>query len=152
MFEQYRKDYSNIDDVLDKVIDKGIDYLDDIDKDILDQLDSKKSCFGFCNIGIIHQNRQSLKQALKKRVSYWNIHSNDLSVNRRYQVFDKSNIKDLFKLFYFIFSSITMIIPIFQSLKGYYYSKNIIWFIHPLICICFFLAYSIGVFKKTMRL
>ena len=36
MFEQYRKDYSNIDDVLDKVIDKGIDYLDDIDKDILE--------------------------------------------------------------------------------------------------------------------
>lgn len=36
MFEQYRKDYSNIDDILDKVIDKGIDYLDDIDKDILE--------------------------------------------------------------------------------------------------------------------
>ena len=36
MFEQYRKDYSNIDDVLDKIIDKGIDYLDDIDKDILE--------------------------------------------------------------------------------------------------------------------
>ena len=31
MFEQYRKDYSNIDDVLDKIIDKGMDQLDDID-------------------------------------------------------------------------------------------------------------------------
>jgi RNA processing factor Prp31 len=36
MFEQYRKDYSDIDDILDKIIDKGIDYLDDIDKDILE--------------------------------------------------------------------------------------------------------------------
>ncbi len=36
MFEQYRKDYSNIDDVLDKIIDKGMDQLDDIDKDILE--------------------------------------------------------------------------------------------------------------------
>ena len=36
MFEQYRKDYSNIDDVLDKIIEKGMDQLDDIDKDILE--------------------------------------------------------------------------------------------------------------------
>ena len=35
MFEQYRKDYSDINDVLDKIIDKGMNYLDDIDKDIL---------------------------------------------------------------------------------------------------------------------
>lgn len=39
MFEQYRKDYSSIDDVLDKIIDSGMDYLDDIDKTILKETD-----------------------------------------------------------------------------------------------------------------
>ena len=36
MFEEYRKEYSSIDDVLDKIVDKGIDYIDDIDKEILE--------------------------------------------------------------------------------------------------------------------
>ena len=35
MFEEFRKDYSSTDDVLDKIIEKGIDYIDDIDKEIL---------------------------------------------------------------------------------------------------------------------
>ena len=36
LFENFRKDLTSIDDVLDKIIDKGIDYLDDIDKNILE--------------------------------------------------------------------------------------------------------------------
>jgi RNA processing factor Prp31 len=35
MFEEFRKDYSSTDDVLDKIIENGIDYIDDIDKEIL---------------------------------------------------------------------------------------------------------------------
>ena len=37
LFEKFRKDLTSTDDVLDKIIDKGIDYLDDIDKNILDK-------------------------------------------------------------------------------------------------------------------
>ena len=36
MFRKYRIDVTSTDDVLDKIIEKGIDYLDDIDKDILE--------------------------------------------------------------------------------------------------------------------
>ena len=37
LFEKFRKELTSTDDVLDKIIDKGIDYLDDIDKSILDK-------------------------------------------------------------------------------------------------------------------
>ena len=37
MVKQYRIDMTSTDDVLDKIIDKGMDYLDDIDKEILDK-------------------------------------------------------------------------------------------------------------------
>ena len=36
MFTKFRKESTSTDDVLDKIIEKGIDYLDDIDKDILE--------------------------------------------------------------------------------------------------------------------
>ena len=36
LFERFRRELTSTDDVLDKIIDKGMDYLDDIDKDILE--------------------------------------------------------------------------------------------------------------------
>ena len=36
LFENFRKEMTSIDNVLDKIIDKGMDYIDDIDKDILE--------------------------------------------------------------------------------------------------------------------
>ena len=35
LFEKFRREMTSVDDVLDKISMKGIDYLDDIDKDIL---------------------------------------------------------------------------------------------------------------------
>jgi hypothetical protein len=37
MFELYRLDYSSKDDILDKIVDNGIDYLDPIDLEILNK-------------------------------------------------------------------------------------------------------------------
>jgi hypothetical protein len=34
-FEKFRKELTSIDDVLDKISEKGIDYIDDIDKEVL---------------------------------------------------------------------------------------------------------------------
>ena len=36
LFENFRKEMTSIDNVLDKIIDNGMDYLDDIDKEILE--------------------------------------------------------------------------------------------------------------------
>lgn len=36
LFEKFRKELTSTDDVLDKIIDKGMDYLDEIDKEILE--------------------------------------------------------------------------------------------------------------------
>ena len=35
MFEEFRKDYSSVDDILDKIVENGMDSLDEIDKTIL---------------------------------------------------------------------------------------------------------------------
>ena len=35
LFEKFRKELTSIDDILDKISEKGIDYIDDIDKEIL---------------------------------------------------------------------------------------------------------------------
>ena len=35
LFEKFRKELTSIDDILDKISEKGIDYIDDIDKEVL---------------------------------------------------------------------------------------------------------------------
>ena len=124
----------------------------DINFDILNSLKDSKNCFGFCNNKIIHQNGQNLMDTLKKRVSYWNLHTNLLSKKRRYKVFDSSKFRDVIKLIYFSISSITFIVPFIQSIKGYYLTRNFLWFIHPFVCFFFFLAYSVGIFKRITKL
>ena len=124
----------------------------DINLDILRYFNDQENCFGFCNESIIHQNRQNLYKVLKKRISYWDIHTNSLSKQRRYKVFDIAKPRDVLNLIFFTFSSITFIIPFLQSLKGYYLTKNFLWFMHLFVCFFFLLAYSIGILKKITRL
>jgi hypothetical protein len=35
VFNEFRKEFTSVDDILDKISEKGIDYIDDIDKEIL---------------------------------------------------------------------------------------------------------------------
>ncbi len=124
----------------------------DINLDILNYFKKEENCFGYCNDIIIHQNKQSLYKALKKRISYWNVHTNILSSKRRYKVFDKTKPYDVINLVFFIIASVTFIFPVLQSIKGYYLTKNSLWFLHPFVCFFFFLAYSIGILKKVINI
>jgi len=117
----------------------------DINFDILHYYNKKELYYAICNNSIIHQNRQNFAKVLKKRVSYWNTHSNKLSIKRRYKVFDISKMSDNIKLLYFFIASVTFIIPLLQSIKGFFNTRNIYWFFHPIACLGFVISYSIGV-------
>jgi len=124
----------------------------DINFDILQHFKSDKLCFGFSNQKIIHQSNQSLMKILKKRVSYWDMHTNLLSKKRRYRVFNGKEFNDIIKLIFFIISAITIIMPTYHSIKSYVKTKNKLWFIHPIICFSFFLAYSLSILRKILKI
>ena len=89
---------------------------------------------------------------LKKRVSYWDMHTNLLSKKRRYRVFNGKEFNDIIKLIFFIISAITIIMPTYHSIKSYVKTKNKLWFIHPIICFSFFLAYSLSILRKILKI
>lgn len=72
-----------------------------------------------------------------------------LTFKRKYKIYDPK--KDKGKLFkYFIFS-ITFVVPLWDSTKGFLRVRDIAWFLHPFMCLAFLVIYSIPVLKGGIK-
>lgn len=104
---------------------------------------------------IIHDTAVSFYTFLKKRVLYMRLYYDKRAADRRYKVFDPSRIEDIVNLLLFIFFSITLLQPLFFSIRGYIKKRDIAWFLHPIFCLSITAAYAIamlfryGVKSKT---
>jgi len=81
---------------------------------------------------------------LKRRMMFvkqYHLSKNNTSLNklRRYSVYEK---KDFWKLILFILISVTFVVPILDSLRGYLKIRDAAWFIHPILCFGFVILYS----------
>lgn len=84
-----------------------------------------------------------------KRYKYLNdIYMRDFR-KRDYHVFDPK--KDLVKLTLFCLSSMTLLYPIYFSIKGFLKKKDVAWFLHPLVCTGIFWVYSFSVIKNLFN-
>lgn len=63
---------------------------------------------------------------------------------RRYSVYEK---KDAARLIYFIIISLTIIKPLYDSVKGYLKVRDPAWFLHPLMCFGMVVVYGYTIFK-----
>lgn len=68
---------------------------------------------------------------------------------RRYSLYEK---KDFWKLVYFVIISLTLVIPIFDSLRGYRKIHDIAWFAHPVLCFGFVVLYGYVVIEHQIKL
>jgi glycosyltransferase involved in cell wall biosynthesis len=102
---------------------------------------------GFCHhgivkCGIIHSTGETFAKNITKRISYMRVHREGLKNMRRYKVFDSSDRQDVMNLGKFIFYTLTLVEPLYLSIKGYLKIKDRAWFIHPFVCIGFLFAYA----------
>lgn len=63
----------------------------------------------------------------------------NLQKARRYSLYEK---KDFWKLIYFIVISLTLLIPLIDSLRGYRKIHDNAWFLNPILCFGFVLIYG----------
>lgn len=68
---------------------------------------------------------------------------------RRYSVYQKG---DFLKLIFFILISITFIIPLIDSIRGFVKVRDVAWFIHPIICVGFVLMYGYVIIEHQFRI
>lgn len=104
---------------------------------------------------IFHETADNFKRFFQKRRNYMIEHYQNLFPKRRYKIFDPGNLSDFFKLFIFIIFSLSVVEPLFQSLRGYIKKKDVAWFIHPAVCLGILLVYGqsliYGIITKLVK-
>lgn len=110
--------------------------------------------YGIVKNSIIHATGNiSFMTSLKKRLVYMKKHTQDMSSNRRYSIYNSKKIIDNLKLVKFIFITISSIVPFYDSLRGYLRIRDFAWFLHLPMCwgtlVVYTLACIESFFKKT---
>ncbi|MFC1655711.1 glycosyltransferase [Patescibacteria group bacterium] len=119
---------------------------------IYDLLEKGHDRIAIVKDSIWHKTGGSFKGLLKKRLSYFNMHSQKLGERRRYKLFDPKNKKDVFNLLKFCLYSVTFVKPLYDSIKGFVHKRDFAWFIHPYACFLFFLAYTTVTLKSAVSI
>jgi len=107
--------------------------------------------YGFVKNGIIHATSETVLKSFAKRIRYMKKHHNQLSALRKYRVFDSRSRKDILGLGLFILFSITILKPLYDSIRGFLKIRDIAWFLHPFICFSFTAAYGMSLVSGFLK-
>jgi len=102
----------------------------------------------FVKNDIVHDTSGNLAGLIRKRISYFTEHHVKLGAKRRYKVFDSENSRDLLLLLLFIVYTVTIIKPFFDALRGFLKKPDLAWFLHPVVCWCFFYVYGRAIIQS----
>jgi len=98
--------------------------------------------FGFVKNSVIHRTSNgSLLRWMGKRIGstedcYFS------KVPRKYRVYDPHSLQDNLNLLKYIIYSLTIIKPLYDSLRGFIKKHDIAWFVHPVMCVAMLYTYS----------
>ena len=97
---------------------------------------------------IWHRTSENLISFLIKRYKYARDLFSDRQ-DRRWKIIDGN--EDCWRLFLFIIFTITIIEPLWVSIRGYSRVRDLAWFYHPIVCIGFLITYSILAFRNLFK-
>ncbi len=97
---------------------------------------------------IIHMTHSQFFSFLRRRMYFVEKYYYEESKKRRYSIYNPK--EDNLKLLYYILISLTIIKPLFDSLRGYLKLRDSAWFVHPFMCFCMVFAYGIPVIKSSI--
>lgn len=104
--------------------------------------------YAFIKDSIVHLTNSSLISFLKRRVQFVDqFYVNNQNL-RRYSVYYP---EDKWRLLLFIIYAVTIIRPLFDSIRGFLKVRDLAWFIHPLMCFTVVCLYGYAVVKRTLK-
>lgn len=98
--------------------------------------------YGIVKEGIIHLTGNTFWGFLRKRMAYMRQYYFKSKRARRYKLYTP---RDRWALLKFILYSLTVIKPLWDSLKGYRKVRDRAWFLHPLACLSIVVIYGFSV-------
>lgn len=108
--------------------------------------------FAVVNTDVIHDTAVSLSFLMKKRIAFLSSYYLKTGVKRRYLIYDPSQAGDRWKLFLYIFYTVTLVKPLLDGLRGFFYLPDPAWFLHPVVCWVYLYAYGAATIKKMFVL
>ncbi len=98
--------------------------------------------FGVVKNSIIHVQNPNVIDLVKRRVEIKKIYYDNKRGKRKYLVFNPSNKDDLKNLVLYVLFSLTLLVPLFESVRGYLRIRDKAWFLHPVLCFLMVVAYG----------
>lgn len=105
--------------------------------------------YAFVKDKIIHLTNNSFFPFLRRRRYFMEKYHFEDHSKRRYSIYDSS--KDKWALVGFIIYSITVVLPIVDSIRGFLKIKDMAWFLHPLMCLGILTVYGITTVREGLR-
>jgi glycosyltransferase involved in cell wall biosynthesis len=96
-----------------------------------------------------HNTGGNIFSFFKKRYHYGLQHA--FNSNRRWHLVDFHKPQDTRRLLWFIFVSLTVIQPLYLSLRGYSKVRDVAWFLHPLVCLLTLFTYALLVLSLGIK-
>lgn len=106
---------------------------------------------GVVKNSIIHVSRPNIIEQVKRRVDVKTHFTDEMKDKRKYLVYDPSSVKDRKNLLKYIFFTLTLVQPLYVSIRGYIKIREIAWFLHPLMCICMVFGYGWSEIENVYR-
>jgi glycosyltransferase involved in cell wall biosynthesis len=105
--------------------------------------------YGLTKDSITHLTNNRLVPFLLRREYFIEKYQMEQSKKRRYHIYDyEKNNMDLVK---FVIITLTLVVPIRDSIRGFLKIKDLAWFIHPFACVLFLGTYGFAVVKEGVR-
>lgn len=91
--------------------------------------------FGVVKNSIIHEGKNNLLFDVRRKIELKSEFYDKRRGKRTYMVFDWGLPGDRKKLFTYIVYSLTIIEPLFESIRGFIRIRDSAWFVHPIFCL-----------------
>ena len=107
-----------------------------------------------CNIrwnpfAIWHKTGGNIFKFFTKRYRYGLQHA--FNKNRRWHLVDFRQPKDTLRLLWFVVASVSLVHPLWTSIRGYRKLRDLAWFMHPIACLFTVCTYGALVIHVTLR-
>ncbi len=102
--------------------------------------------YAFVKESVLHLSDNKVIPFLKRRMYFMEKYYLLENKKRRYLLFNPKT--DKIKLLYFVIISITIVIPLIDSFRGYRKIRDVAWFLHPIMCLAILFVYGIPIFKR----
>ncbi len=104
--------------------------------------------FAIVDADVHHDTAISLTFLMKKRIAFLSSYYLTSSIKRRYLIYNPEKRRDRIRLGVYVLYTMTVIKPFFDALRGFIVLPDPAWFLHPIVCWVYLLAYGIATLKK----